>query len=987
MKILRISLRNLNSLKGNHSIDFTQEPLLSSGLFAITGPTGAGKTTLLDALTLALYGKVARYGNETSPEHVMTRHTGESMAEVEFEVPAGRFRAVWQRHRARKQPDGTLQAPKRYLYDANGATLAQQINEATTKVEQLLGLDYDRFLRSALLAQGDFSRFLKSKPNERSELLESLTGTDIYSRLGKRAYDEAGNHEAALARKKQDLEQIEVLSEEEYQKLEATIASKAKAIVNINQQLNIGAEMLTKITRLEDACKKHRQADAQVQETKKDRKDAQPQLEKLRRHHLTVPFQQDRKLLDHAFSERSKSEKERKASEQALRKAKTTLQHATATLRIALVNTHQTNVKEEKQATTNVRQNQERLEKATAWLKDNPQASALAGQISDLREMLTELRSERAILKDDWDDWRNSVKEILPQVAESLPDDLESLQESETSILIEKVLSRSAELKAELQEQCSVTERQLKLRQDHHAKAVLVAKLAHHRNDLVDGEPCPLCGAMEHPHAENPSPDPEIDALRAEVEKAKSDVDTAKDRSATVLAESASLERDRDDLLAREQHLRTILQNAEQRLGPLGFEIPGSDSEQKQIEELQKRADDHRTYADMKTRAQQETLNLISIANTAKEQTQRSLAQIENLSPLVETVTSQPVTATSPLTVPDAQDAYNQADANRQTAESEVTIRKASEKEAAEFHENQELKVESAIRESEFQSIDELRGAELTQETEQTIKSLNDQLNTTATAAKALLQQAQSDMAKLRNENVLENDDAEKFKAAQENMSQQKDELLKGQVLDQEALKKDNETREQKRKQQKELDQSSQELAVWRQLRELIGSHDGSKFRRFAQTITLDMLTRHANRHLARLSDRYRIHRDEQDSLHLLIEDLHQAGERRPMASLSGGESFLASLALALGVSDLAGRTVGIDSLFIDEGFGSLDPDTLDIAISALESLQQQQKTVGVISHVGLLQERIDTQVIVEKVSGGVSKIRVHPQTDPPAGR
>ena len=242
-------------------------------------------------------------------------------------------------------------------------------------------------------------------------------------------------------------------------------------------------------------------------------------------------------------------------------------------------------------------------------------------------------------------------------------------------------------------------------------------------------------------------------------------------------------------------------------------------------------------------------------------------------------------------------------------------------------------------------------------------------------------------MAKLRNENVLENDDAEKFKAAQENMSQQKDELLKGQVLDQQALKKDNETREQKRKQQKELDQSSQELAVWRQLRELIGSHDGSKFRRFAQTITLDMLTRHAIRHLARLSDRYRIHRDEQDSLHLLIEDLHQAGERRPMASLSGGESFLASLALALGVSDLAGRTVGIDSLFIDEGFGSLDPDTLDIAISALESLQQQQKTVGVISHVGLLQERIDTQVIVEKVSGGVSKIRVHPQTDPPAGR
>ncbi len=98
------------------------------------------------------------------------------------------------------------------------------------------------------------------------------------------------------------------------------------------------------------------------------------------------------------------------------------------------------------------------------------------------------------------------------------------------------------------------------------------------------------------------------------------------------------------------------------------------------------------------------------------------------------------------------------------------------------------------------------------------------------------------------------------------------------------------------------------------------------------------------------------------------------------MASLSGGESFLVSLALALGLSDLAGRTVRIDSLFIDEGFGSLDPETLEVAIAALESLRQNHKTVGVISHVGLLKERISTQIIVEKQAGGVSKIRVVPE-------
>ena len=94
------------------------------------------------------------------------------------------------------------------------------------------------------------------------------------------------------------------------------------------------------------------------------------------------------------------------------------------------------------------------------------------------------------------------------------------------------------------------------------------------------------------------------------------------------------------------------------------------------------------------------------------------------------------------------------------------------------------------------------------------------------------------------------------------------------------------------------------------------------------------------------------------------------------MASLSGGESFLASLALALGLSDIAGRKVRIESLFIDEGFGSLDSDTLDVAISALETLRQDSKTVGVISHVDLLKERIAAQILVEKQSGGTSMLR-----------
>ena len=179
------------------------------------------------------------------------------------------------------------------------------------------------------------------------------------------------------------------------------------------------------------------------------------------------------------------------------------------------------------------------------------------------------------------------------------------------------------------------------------------------------------------------------------------------------------------------------------------------------------------------------------------------------------------------------------------------------------------------------------------------------------------------------------------------------------------------------REEEHELVENREALKVWRHLKELIGSHDGKKFRLYAQAISLDILTRHANSHLQRLSDRYLIRREKGVDLNLEIEDLHQAGTRRPMASLSGGESFIASLALALGLSDLAGRTVRIDSLFIDEGFGSLDQDTLEIAIDALESLLQQEKTIGVISHVPLLKERIATQIVVEKEAGGVSSVRV----------
>ena len=174
-----------------------------------------------------------------------------------------------------------------------------------------------------------------------------------------------------------------------------------------------------------------------------------------------------------------------------------------------------------------------------------------------------------------------------------------------------------------------------------------------------------------------------------------------------------------------------------------------------------------------------------------------------------------------------------------------------------------------------------------------------------------------------------------------------------------------------------QLENQQLEARRWRQLADVIGSADGKKFSEFAQGLTLARLTDLANRHLHRLTDRYRILRNPEEHLDLLIVDEYQGGSSRTMNSLSGGESFLVSLALALGLSELASHRTQIDTLFIDEGFGTLDPDTLDVALSALENLQGTGKTIGIISHVEALKERVSTQINVRKGVGGVSSLQI----------
>ena len=165
------------------------------------------------------------------------------------------------------------------------------------------------------------------------------------------------------------------------------------------------------------------------------------------------------------------------------------------------------------------------------------------------------------------------------------------------------------------------------------------------------------------------------------------------------------------------------------------------------------------------------------------------------------------------------------------------------------------------------------------------------------------------------------------------------------------------------------------ECARWDDLHQLIGSADGKKFRNFAQGLTFEMMTAHANRQLRKMTDRYLLIRDASQPLELNVIDNYQAGEIRSTKNLSGGESFIVSLALALGLSQMASRNVRVDSLFLDEGFGSLDEDALETALETLAGLQQTGKLIGIISHVPALKERIGAQIQVIPKTGGRSVI------------
>ncbi len=295
MRILSIHIKNIHSLREPVTIDFERSPLLESGLFAITGDTGAGKTTILDAITLALYGRVHR---NKEVREVMSYGTAESLAQVDFESKSGKYRATWNIWRSRGKVDGSIQGPKRELALWNPdkevfEIIAEKIREVDEQVEAATGLDYDRFTRSALLSQGDFAAFMRAGERERSDLLERITGSAIYTELSIAAFERNKEEARLLEDLRRQRDQLSLLSPEESKQLDEKQAELTAKTKLTEQEIKTLQALLLDWGRLEDLRLKAGELERQHQQLASDKELLAKDLSLLEASQQAAPYKTD----------------------------------------------------------------------------------------------------------------------------------------------------------------------------------------------------------------------------------------------------------------------------------------------------------------------------------------------------------------------------------------------------------------------------------------------------------------------------------------------------------------------------------------------------------------------------------------------------------------------------------------------------------------------------------------------------------------------
>ncbi len=1241
MRLLAIRGRNLASLAGDFAIDFSDEPLAGAGIFAITGETGAGKSTVLDALCLALYGAVPRLrdgradairdvGEDTisssAPVSILRRGAVEGRAEVDFEVGGERLTATWAVRRARARPDGRLQKVERAILDDAGEPIAAGIREVEAEVVRRIGLTFDEFRRTVLLAQGEFDAFLKAEDRDRADLLEKVTGTEIYARVSKRVFDirrelRAGLDE--LSRRREALGLMdetaraalaeEATSIEDARRGHATRRADLAAILDHHaKSAALAAELAGAGDALDAAKAAHTEADGDRVRLAAIEAAAglAPVLDAERRAIAAGAKARGRAAeaagavtaaettLAEATEAAGAALEAHHAAAESYREAGPTLDQAArldtrldgavgaverATDAAGTARTARAEADARLAATkTQLDACRANLVRLTEALAARAALAGMAGRIDEAREIVAgagaaherrvaaettagaaataaadaatrhetlkaaiaadeaAIATARANLSDAERELgaldaaaTRAARDRLGLAATALAEAerlLGDLRRAETELagaIAERtgaaaaLAAATSEAEAAAQALATAEARALEARSGAAlAEAAASDAAARLRAELVDGEPCPVCGARDHVLHEASALDGLAEKLGAARKAADTDLAEAQKRHlaaeralaggqarAETAARAEETARQRRDAgaeafpaVAATLAERAIAAGLEP--GPLGAdeaatslaalrralaettaataarldEIARLEAETGRLRSEADRAGDRLAQLRGAAAAAQDEFARRQTASVAaeKERDGRREREAEARSALVRffaqrgeapaVILADPAAALARLEAGVSE--YEALSAQRLAADGALRGLERDLAQATEAARHQGEVAEGAATrlaqaEAERAGIAaeraEVFGGEATAVVRRRLhqatldaEEARRVADETKTRAEAGLAAARDEAARAetgRIEAVAAEGEAqtragaalaaaglgreaavaliaagrEEAPALRARLRTLDDAVTRAEAvmasagarqaahaalpapeiaaeaaqaelagIDEavaglgerageirEARRRDAEARAKAETLARDGERLAAEHEVWAAVDAAIGAADGTKFRKFAQGVTLDMLVALASQQLSTLNPRYGLERTGAGELGLMVIDHDMGDEVRSTQSLSGGERFLASLALALALAALDGRAGFVDTLFIDEGFGSLDARSLGTAIEALEALQSRGRRVGVISHVEAMHERIPVQVRIEKQSNGRSRLQV----------
>ena len=953
MKILAIRLKNLTSIEGTVEVDFMAEPLHSAGIFAISGPTGAGKSTLLDALCLALYDKAPRFAtsvenvnladvgdnqiNQSDVRNLLRRGTSDGYAEVDFlGIDGRRYRSRWSVRRTRNKINGSLQSQTLEVKELDTEKEFQGTKkELLIQLVELVGLTYEQFTRTVLLAQNDFATFLKSKGAAKAELLEKLTGTGVYSRISQEVYarNKAAQEEVTLIQNRMNV--IELMPEEELLALqkEKELSTEKRAVgikqlAEQNEQLNVVRSLKIQ----EELCKKKQQEEQEEQAREKVLQGAlasqeeglvhfkaqweaiQPDLKKARQLDVQIQSQQSSYIQSQQILQAAN--RQVAEQEQKMRVAAEQLQVSYSSLNRLLSHVGIEEALQLEQVEEILRQEESKLVAATSTNEERLLRlnsfgyPLLAEEQVKLQKELTRQQNIRQLTET-----QTKAKTEIERLEKEVANCLKQLTEQETALKVTQRLYENARMAV-----------------GKDVKAL--------RRQLQEGEACPVCGSTAHPyHQEQEVVDTLFRSIEQEYNVASTNYQQMNNRS-------IALQRD----LA---HQKTVDGQIAEQLAALykaGIEAGNEEQIQHRLAELAERILEYRNlYAEWQ-RGDEEIKKMRAHCEALRENVSLCRLAMQKVSSAKEQLVILQNAASAELKRFEViEKALNVL---RQERSQLLKGKSADEAEAAVAKREKELNLALEKARKEVEAV------------HNRLSGLQGEMKQIALAIGELQEQYKKiespellpEIIKKQQE---ENLNIERALSTMEArlLQQAKNKLTVEQIA-------------------KELAEKQTVAERWAKLNKLIGSADGAKFKVIAQSYTLNLLLLHANQHLSYLSKRYKL-QQVPDTLALQVIDCDMCDEIRTVYSLSGGESFLISLALALGLSSLSSNNLKVESLFIDEGFGSLDAESLRTAMEALEQLQMQGRKIGVISHVQEMSERISVQVQVHKKVNGKSVLTV----------